>query len=183
MLASLDRILDRIANALMFVGGVAVTLMMLHIGADVIGKYFFNYPIPATLEVVAWYYMVATIFLPVAYIQLHQKHLMVELFTRAMPPRPMALLEGLVCLLGFAYVATLVVLTFEGAMVETENGAAHDVTYFDLPVWPSRWFLPAALLVMAIIMALQATRNFVFLLTGKGPIGYAGEDALETPNI
>lgn len=182
MLNGLERILDRVANALMFIGGVAVTLMMVHIGADVVGKYFFNYPIPATLEVVAWYYMVATIFLPVAYIQLHQKHLMVELFTRALPPRTMALLEGCVCLLGFVYVSTLVVLTFDGAMVETANGAAHDVTYFDLPVWPSRWFLPAALLVMAIIMALQATRSFLYLLTGKGPASHAGEAALETPN-
>ena len=134
MLDSLERILDRVANALMIVGGVAVTLMMVHIGADVVGKYFFNYPIPATLEVVAWYYMVAAIFLPVAYIQLHQKHLMVELFTRALPPRPLALLEGLVCVLGFVYVGILVVLTFDGAMVETANGAAHDVTFFDLPV-------------------------------------------------
>lgn len=183
MFNALEGILDRIANALMVIGGIAVTLMMLHIGADVIGKYFFNYPIPATLEIVAWYYMVAAIFLPVAYIQLHNKHLMVELFTRTLPPRPLAMLEGSVCLLGFIYVSTLVVLTFEGAMVETANGAAHDVTYFDLPVWPSRWFLPAALAVMAIIMALQATRNFHYLLTGKGPAGHAGEEALETPNL
>lgn len=183
MLGALERVLDRIANALMVVGGIAVTLMMVHIGADVVGKYFFNYPIPATLEVVAWYYMVAAIFLPVAYIQLHQKHLMVELFTRALPPRAMALLEGLVCVLGFVYVSILVVLTFEGAMVETANGAAHDVTYFDLPVWPSRWFLPAALFVMAVIMALQATRNFIFVLTGNLPTGHADDQAIKNTAI
>jgi TRAP-type C4-dicarboxylate transport system permease small subunit len=88
-----------------------------------------------------------------------------------------------ICILGFIYVGILVVLTFEGAMVETANGAAHDVTYFDLPVWPSRWFLPAALFVMAIIMALQATRNFSFLLTGKHPAGRPGEQTLETTKI
>lgn len=183
MLGAIERVLDRIANALMVVGGIAVTLMMIHIGADVVGKYFFNYPIPATLEVVAWYYMVAAIFLPVAYIQLHQKHLMVELFTRALPPRAMALLEGLVCILGFVYVGILVVLTFEGAMVETANGAAHDVTYFDLPVWPSRWFLPAALLIMAVIMALQAARSFIFLLTGNLPAGHADDQAIKNTTI
>lgn len=170
----LERLLGRASGALLLVGGVAATLMMLHIGVDIVGKYLFNTPIPATLEIVAWYYMIATIYLPIAYVQLHRKHLTVELFTQNLPPRKMAWIEGVTSVLSLLYVGTLFVLSLQSAIHETAIGEAQDATYFDLPVWPSRWMLPASLLVMSLIIIVQGWNDFRFAITGRGKMQAPG---------
>jgi TRAP-type C4-dicarboxylate transport system permease small subunit len=167
-MAALERLLERFSLALLWIAGAAITLMMLHIAADIVGKTVFHQPMTATLEIVAWYYMVATVFLPVAYIQLKKKHLMVELFTRNMSPRNLAKLEGFIAVLGAVYVGILFWLTLEQAITSTLDGELQDVTYFDLPVWPSRWCLPIAVGAMTIIMVLQAIRDFRYGFTGVG---------------
>ena len=52
-MAALERLLERFSMALLWVAGVAITLMMLHVAADVIGKTVFHQPMTATLEIVA----------------------------------------------------------------------------------------------------------------------------------
>ncbi len=175
-MATLERLLERFSLALLWIAGVAITLMMLHIAADIVGKVVFHQPMTATLEIVAWYYMVATVFLPVAYIQLRKKHLIVELFTRHMAPRSLAKLEGFIAVLGAVYVGILFWLTLEQAIISTRDGELQDVTYFDLPVWPSRWCLPLAVGAMTAIMILQAIRDFRFGFTGKGTPSLAAQD-------
>ncbi len=167
-MAAIERLLERFSVLLLWVAGVAITLMMLHIAADIVGKLVFHQPMTATLEIVAWYYMVATVFLPVAYIQVHKKHLMVELFTRNMGPRPLARLEGCIAVLGALYVGILFWLTLEQAITSTADNELQDVTFFDLPVWPARWFLPLSIGAMTLIMVLQAIRDFRFGFTGRG---------------
>lgn len=175
----IDRFLRRASGVLLVCGGIAVTLMMLQIGADIVGKYFFNTPVPATLEIVAWYYMVATIFFPIAYVQLHRKHLMVELFTQSLRPRRMAALEVMTCVLSFAYAGTLFVLSLRTAIDETARGEAQDATFFDLLVWPSRWILPVSLAVMTMIIVLQGFENLRFAISGRGRLPDSPEHVTE----
>ena len=163
-----ERVLEKTSKFLLIVAGVAITLMMLHVAADILSKLFFNAPVTATLEIVAWYYMVATVFLPIAWIQLRKKHLSVELFTRKMEPRRLAVLEGFISILCVVYVGILFVLTFEHAVEMTVSGEVQDVTYFDLQVWPSRWFLPIATGTMTLVLIAQAVRDLVFGFTGRG---------------
>ncbi|MEZ5765573.1 MAG: TRAP transporter small permease [Xanthobacteraceae bacterium] len=162
-----ERVLEKVSAALLLVGGAAATIMMLHIGADIIGKSFFDKPVPATLEIVAWYYMIATIYLPIAYVQFHRKHLTVELFTQNLEPRKMAWVEGVTSILAFLYIGTLFVLSFNTAVHETMLGEAQDATYFDLPVWPSRWLLPIPLFVMLLVIVHQGWSDFRHALTGQ----------------
>ncbi|MBN8925761.1 MAG: hypothetical protein BGO51_28245 [Rhodospirillales bacterium 69-11] len=168
MLRVLERGLGAFSNFMMAIGGVAITLMMLHIAADILAKLLLNRPIVATLEIVTWYYMVATVFLPWGYVQLHKKHLTVELFTMKMPPRKRAVLEGIVSIVGAIYVGILVWLTAEHAMEQTMAGEIQDATFFDLPVWPSRWLLPVPALAMSLLFATQAIRDLQYGLTGRG---------------
>jgi len=167
-MVALEHFMERLCGLLLWVAGAAITLMMLHVAADVVGKTLFRQPMTATLEIVAWYYMIATVFLPIAFIQLRKKHLMVELFTQNMQPRSLAKLEGLTALLGVAYVGILFWLTLDQAIIATMDNEVQDVTFFDLPVWPSRLCLPVAVGSMAIVMILQAVRDLRFGFTGRG---------------
>ena len=78
----LARLLDKSTDATSAIAGVFVVVMMLHIVADVLAKWLFNYPIVGTLEIVANYYMVALIFLPLAYVQRAGGHIIVEVEER-----------------------------------------------------------------------------------------------------
>ena len=73
--------------------------MAVHVIADVSARYLFNQPLPGTIEIVSLYYMVAVIYLPVAYVQSRRQHIVVTQFTDfqlptisapAMAPNPMS---------------------------------------------------------------------------------------------
>lgn len=152
---AVQRVTETIVRVLMILGGIAVFAMMLHITADVFCKYAFNMPIVGTLEIVANYYMVFVVFLPIAYVQLHRQHLMVEVFTLGLSSRQVALLDGVVSVIGVAYSATLTWLVLGQAIEQTERREFYSITYFDLPIWPARWVLPIAFGLLCFVMVLQ----------------------------
>ena len=97
---------EALGRILMILGGVATIMMMLHIVADVILKHTLNDPIDGTTEIVAAYYMVASVFLPLAYVTFTEGHLIVELFTSKLSGRPLRLLSA------FAGAVTVLYLLF-----------------------------------------------------------------------
>lgn len=72
--------LERLSRLLIIVTGMFLAAMMLHVFADVAMKYLFNSPIPGTAEVVAHYYMVAAVFLPLPYVETRNVGIAVDLF-------------------------------------------------------------------------------------------------------
>ena len=156
---TLQRVSDFFAGLLLAVGAFALFMMMLHITADVFMKYTMNMPIVGTLEIVANYYMVFVVFLPIAYVQVFRQHLLVEVFTLKLPPRYVALLDGLVAILGIAYTSVLTWLVLGQAIDQTVRGEFYSITYFDLPTWPSRWVLPISFGLLTIVMIIQCVTD------------------------
>src|SRR6266567_2009403 len=71
-----------LGRLLMVPAGIALILMMLHVNADVVGRLLLNHPIPVTIEVVSYYYMVAVIFLPLAAVERADHHIAVDLLSQ-----------------------------------------------------------------------------------------------------
>lgn len=161
----------------------ALIAMMLHVGADVFGKYVFNHPIPGTIEVVAWYYMVAVAFLPIGYVQLRREHLMVEMFTMNMPRRGQAALDALVATGGVVYCGLLAWLVYLNAVKATKRGEFQDVSLFDLPVWPAWWILPAAFSLMALVFMVQFIDDLRLALTGRSPSAIGSKSTAASSDI
>jgi TRAP-type C4-dicarboxylate transport system permease small subunit len=164
----LERIADRASRALLALGGIGIVVMMLHICADVAGRYLFNRPITGTLEIVAWYYMVACVFLPLAFVQIQRQHLTVEMFTMGLNRRRLAALDGVVALVGLVYVALLTWLVFDKAVDATLDHEILALTFYDVPAWPSRWLLPASFGLFAVVLAIQALADLWFAFSGRG---------------
>ena len=155
-----ERPLRRLGEGLAVAGGVALVLMMLHIVADVATKYLFNDPIDGTTEIVAAYYMVAVVFLPLAYVTFAEGHLIVELFTARMSGRPLAALVGCAGLVTLAYLLFFIYHTAVEAVRRTREGEAWETSVDLVAVWPSRWFLTVGLAAMALYVALALVRHF-----------------------
>ena len=155
----IDRISAFVSNILIVAACVAVALMMVHVVADVLGKWLFNHPIAGTFETVEDYYMVALVFLPFAYVARTEGHIYVELFTRNMRPRTMAMLEIAVGLLTLAWMCVLTWYTGEEAIELTANNDLRQISGGFLLIWPARWFLPLGCSAMAVVVLLQFIQN------------------------
>ena len=130
-------------------------IMALHVAAEIVGRRFFNYPIPGTIEIVAYFYMVAVSFLPLGFCQAKGEHVSADAFVSVIPRslRPYAewlgkMLSVIVCLI-------LLWATTDMAIRQTLLGEAVRSAYFDIPVWLSRWLVPLGLLSMVLVMLAQ----------------------------
>ncbi|HBM14118.1 MAG TPA: hypothetical protein DD390_15605, partial [Rhodospirillaceae bacterium] len=84
-LATVERLLSLLATLLLIAGTVALVLMATHVVSDVVGRLFFNHPVYGTTEIVSFYYMVGAVCLPLAYMELRDEHITVDVFYQKMP--------------------------------------------------------------------------------------------------
>lgn len=154
-----DRIAGVSGNGLMWLACAAITLMMLHVTADVIGKKFFSQPMPATLETVRIYYMVALVFLPFTYIARGEGHIVVELFTRNLSPRRQAAINAAMGVLTLVWMVLLAWYGGEEAVTTTLDGELEETADGFLISWPSRWFVPLGCGVMALAVIVRMAQD------------------------
>ena len=166
--------LKKLGEGLAVAGGVALVLMMLHIVADVATKYLFNDPIDGTTEIVAAYYMVAVVFMPLAYVTFAEGHLIVELFTSRMSGRPLAALIGCAGLITLAYLLFLAWKIANAAAPSGGRATGSPMTFLQAAAFqwvnPKAWFMAftaisvyapsQSLPAIAIVAALFASVNF-----------------------
>jgi TRAP-type C4-dicarboxylate transport system permease small subunit len=150
----------KIAVLLSYAGAIAILSMMLLVVADVATKYLFNDPIDGTTAIVASYFMVALVFLPLAAVTISSGHLFVELFTQKMTPKSRHLLDLSNDLIILAYLLFISVCTSIEAIRRTKEGEAWETAADLMPVWPSRWFLPLGLAAMATVIIYRIFRHF-----------------------
>ena len=141
MLTATDRIVRILSGACAVVACMCLTLMMIQTVADVIAKYVFNFPILGNLEVIAYYYMTAVVFLPLAIAELRHEHINLDLAVRHLPTRWRNRLFALTSLLAAAFFALLTYQTFHDAVASTARGEILMGSAI-ITVWPAKWFLP-----------------------------------------
>lgn len=157
----LGRLLSRLIDVLSVAGLAAVGLMMFHITFDVIGKYVANAPLPATLEIVANYYMVAIVFLPLGLVEKRDAHISVEVITQHFGGGTQKWVTLLTWLLSGAFFVILTYQTWLDAMDKYGAGSYIMGGSLQVAVWPTYFLLPFGcgimLLVLAYKIALFAT--------------------------
>ena len=77
--------LAKLNKVYMIAGGIGLVLMAVHVTLDAVGKYLFSVPIPATLEIVAYYYMPAVVALPLTFVEIKNGHVAVEMIHDLFP--------------------------------------------------------------------------------------------------
>jgi len=163
-----ERLLKTLARGLAIAGGAAMVLMMLQIVADVAMKYVFNDPIDGTTELVAAYYMAATVFLPLAYVAVLGEHLDVTLFTQRLSGLPLKILTLLGLLATAVYLGFISYNGVIEALRRTAEGEAWETAAKLLAVWPSRWFLPVGTGAMALVVLVALVRALRNKASGAG---------------
>lgn len=166
MLENTEKLISWCARALLFIGAVAIVLMMTHVMIEVMLRTLFDKSIPGTEEIVSGYYMVAVVFLPLAYVQLERGHIIIELFTLKAGPRLKAWIDGFVYVVCGGALSIFTYATLDKAIKMTAKQEMW-IGMIEVIIWPARWILPLGLGIMMMIMFLQAIREFQSAITGE----------------
>lgn len=155
------RFSEAIAKAFAYLATVVIVVLTLHVCLDVSSRYLLNLPLPGTTEMVARYYMIGVVFLPLAYCQIRRQHFHATLFEAQLPRRWIVRVDGIhdlvTCLLAalYAYASAL------GAYDATLIGERVQTAFYPLLTWPSRWFVPIGCAVLSLVAALQFIASLV----------------------
>lgn len=159
MLAAIDRTCRAFSVVLVAAACVAVILMAVHVSYDVIARSFVSGGIYGTTEIVAYYYMIACVCLPLAYIELRDEHITVEVFYDLLPlgVRKVVLAFSIACTgVFFAAFAWRSWLDALSALATRERlmGIAN------IEIWPARFFLPVSFALLVFACCLRLARMF-----------------------
>ena len=153
-----EKVLRALIAAYGAIGAVAITLMMLHITADVVGKFVFSRPLPGTIPIVSQYYMVVAAFLPLALVERQTGHISVEILYTALPAGLRAILTIFATALGAVVFAAMSWASWGEAVKKYAIGSFSYEQGVKVAVWPSYFILPAgtALLTLVLVWRLVA---------------------------
>ena len=150
-----EKLSRHLSNLLVAAACLGLSLMMFHVVADVAGKFFFRFPVEGTVETVEIYYMVMVVFLPFAYVTRTTGQIEVELFTRHLKGRKLAILEVSLGIFILVYMILMTWKTGEDAIEKTLLGEIREAGVSFLLAWPSRWFPPLGSAVMSLVVLVR----------------------------
>ena len=151
MRESLDRLVVRISDGLALLGAVGVVAMLVHITAYVIMRQFSHSPVPATVEIVSYYYMVLIAFLPLAWAERRGEMISIEIFAPLMTGRVGRINEIFVALVTSGVYAVLTYTTWLVAMREFSARSFVISLSVVIPVWPGYFVLPIGFALAALV--------------------------------
>lgn len=144
------------------IGALCVVLMMLHVTADVIGRYFFNAPLTGTIVIVAHFYMVVLVFIALGVAEERRAHISVEIVSDLLP-RPAQTGLGVISgALTIIVISLVMIGGYTEAFTQTRRGATMEQGSALISVWPSYWAVP----IGAGLMIAIAGYRIVTTLTG-----------------
>ena len=168
--AVLDRILSYLVRAFTALGAIGLLAMTVHVNVDVVGKYLFSAPAPATIEMVSYYYMAAVAMLPLAALERRGSLVHVDLLYQGLPARVRRVMHPAALLVASIYCAAAAYAAWEPAIRAWSIGA-YAGTSVTVLTWPTRFLPVAGFGLLAIILATKAV--------GLARQGHGGSDPME----
>jgi len=158
----IGRFLGHLSELTSILGGLAIALMMLQITADVVMRTLFDSPLPGTITLVSYYYMVIAAFIPLAYNERQDSHISVEVVTEQLPAVVRRHLAGWMLLFSVAAFGGLAFRSWQEAMKKFQIGASIVQGDSSMSIWPSYFVLPFSFGLMATV----ALYKFCIYLSG-----------------
>ncbi|WP_138472372.1 MULTISPECIES: TRAP transporter small permease subunit [Rhodobacterales] len=147
-------ILRNLTTALAVLAGMSVALMMLHVMADVMGKYFFHYPVPSTAEVVANYYMIAVVFLSLAWVEAKGSAISVDLIYDAAPAGAQRIMRKIGEAVTLAFYIGLGWFSWDVAIRAWKVNESVDGLW-RVTIWPAKFMLPIGIALACLVLLVR----------------------------
>jgi TRAP-type C4-dicarboxylate transport system permease small subunit len=148
----LGRFVSSLNRLAIWLGTLALLLMIVHVTADVGLRFLFNSPLPGTILFVTVIYMIPIVFLAIAPVEEDDAHISVELIYDLLADRVKWVLRLLSTLLSMAVFGALALRTFDEAMRKFDTGSFAMEAGIAVPTWPSYFVLPTGFGLMVVIL-------------------------------
>jgi TRAP-type C4-dicarboxylate transport system permease small subunit len=160
-------LLDRIALAVLMVGGIGMLMSMFLGVADVVGTQVLHVPVPGPFELTEST-MVVIVFGALTYAQIRRAHIRVELLYTRMGPRVQAALDVFAGLCGILFFGLLLWQAWMEAEYSLQIGEATD-GLIRFPLYPARIVLAAGTGLLVLRLALDVVLDIPRIVTGAPP--------------
>lgn len=145
-------LLDRLADWIVILTGLAVLAMTLMISFDALMRYFLDQP-QLFVDELTSFLLVGVVFLGTAPTFRKGGHIRVDLITNCLTPSTQSKLRVLTLFIGIALLGIIVYETLRSAAVAYEMGRLSAVMLY--PLWIAMIFIPLGLALMAFFMAMK----------------------------
>lgn len=149
---------DRISQVLMAISIALAAVMMLHVTLDVILSQFIAEPMPATVDLVSFYYMVGLVFLPLAFVETKNEHIDVDLIHAALPQGGKMGLDLMALTFSTIYFGLMTYQTGIDA-IEKYHLGEYTMGLVNVTIWPGRFFLPIGCGTLTVVLLLKLLRR------------------------
>jgi len=168
-LSSIASVYLNVSKWLVVVGGIAVLLLCFYTTGDVVGRYVFNNPLPASLEFTLILLTLIT-FLGIAHVQARGGHMRLEFLLRRLSPRGQVILDILAILIGLFIFATA---TWQGWKWFMEALATHEemMGQWELPAYPARLIFTIGAFSLCVQYVINLVRYVVQLFSTRQGVG------------
>lgn len=155
LLGSIETALSWVTKLFLGAGTLALLAMAAHVTLDVIARLSLNQPLYGTTEIVSFYYMVATVCLPLAWMELRDEHITVEVLYGPLPTSLRRIVFVFAALVTAAFFSVFAYQTWLDALDAT---ASREVVmgHAFIEIWPSRYFLPLSFGLLVVATLLRA---------------------------
>lgn len=146
---------DKLSRMLAFVAAIGVLAMMIHVCADILARIVTGASLPATVEMVSYYYMLLVAFLPLAWVERRGGMISVELLDFMLSARLRRISDLLIAALGVVIYGVMAYASWLTAMRNYESGTFVVALQTKIITWPGYFLPPAGFALAAIIVTVR----------------------------
>lgn len=154
-MSTIFRLADSLSRLLAICAGIGVLAMMLHVCGDILWRIFAGSSLPATVEIVSYYYMVLVAFLPLAWVERKRSMITVELLEFALSPALQRISDALVAIAGCCIYAVLAIATWQTALRNYDTGTFVIALQAKIVTWPGYFLPPVGFALAALILVVR----------------------------
>jgi TRAP-type C4-dicarboxylate transport system permease small subunit len=160
----ISKILERLALAVLLVGGIGMLISMFLGTADVVGTQVLSQPVPGAREITEST-MVLIVFGALTYGQIRRSHIRVELLYTRLPPRGRAALDILADVCGLLFFGLLLWQAINEAQFSMQIEEATD-GLIRFPLYPARIILATGTALLIVRLVLDVIVDLGHLIAG-----------------
>ncbi len=174
MFYGIGRLLSRAIDLVALIAGALIVVMMVQVAVDVVARYVFGRPLPATTVFISQYYMLFVVFLAQALPERTNHHIGVEIVTERLPLRLQYHLASWVHLVCAAIYAAMAYASWGEAMNKLRSSAAVIESGVTVPIWPGYFPVPIGCGLMALVLLYRFAVYVTGWKSGLGETPVAG---------
>ncbi|MEH7246862.1 TRAP transporter small permease [Neobacillus niacini] len=148
------KLFDRIENLFMVLAFISITLMMLLISGDAIGRYVFHSPITGANEIVKTFLIVGVVFIGLSNTLKEKEHISVDIVVQKFPQKIRKILSLFVNLLGLLL---FIFITYESWIVTYQAFVTNEnyIGAFSFPMYAAYGLVPLGCLFIIVRLVIN----------------------------